>query len=280
MLEYRNILIFLAVFALFLGATVEISEGSMAIGIILFAIALLLITRIRVTTSLSIKADKYKLVAGVGIILADIVYNLTTADQQLGTLDMMTFLLGVSLVAQGIPREDTRRMGVFGMYVSGIFIALFLVFFSLFNELNIDFTHIFDHYFVLLPSFYIIKSLGLPVQIISTETIRIQGLEDMTVVIGGPCSGLYSMFLLVAMVIAYSRIESIGQKKLLSLLGLTIAIAYIANLTRVTTLYLVAFYYGSEAMMTVHEHLGWIIFLIVVTAILYIISRVSPSAKM
>ncbi|MFW5936310.1 MAG: archaeosortase/exosortase family protein, partial [Candidatus Hadarchaeota archaeon] len=69
-------------------------------------------------------------------------------------------------------------------------------------------------------------------------------------------------------------------KKLLSLLGLTIAIAYIANLTRVTTLYLVAFYYGSEAMMTVHEHLGWIIFLIVVTAILYIISRVSPSAKM
>lgn len=279
MLEYRNILIFLAVFALFLGATVEISEGSMVIGILLFAIALLLITRIKVTTSLSIKADKYKLIAGVGIILADIVYNLTTANQELGTLDMMTFLLGVSLVAQGVPREDARRMGVFGMYISGIFIALFLVFFSLFNELNIDFTHTFDHYFVLLPSFHIIKSLGLPVQIISTETIRIQGLEDMTVVIGGPCSGLYSMFLLVATVIAYSRIESIGRNKLFSLLGLTIAIAYVANLARVTTLYLVAFYYGSEAMMIVHEHLGWIIFLIVVTAILYIISKVSPGAS-
>lgn len=276
MLEYRNILIFLAVFALFLGATVEISEGSMVIGILLFVIALFLITRIKVTTSFYIKADKYKPIAGAGIILADIAYNLTTTNQELGTLDVMTFLLGISLIAQGVPREDARRMGVFGMYISGVFIALFLVFFSLFNELNIDFTHTFDHYFVLLPSFYIIKSLGLSVHIISTETIRIQGLEDMTVVIGGPCSGLYSMFLLIATVIAYSRIEEMGRRKLLSLLGITIAIAYVANLIRVTTLYVVAFYYGSEVMMLVHEHLGWIIFLIVVTAILYIISRVSP----
>lgn len=279
MLEYRNILIFLAVFALFLGATVELREGSLIVGILLFVIGIFLITRIKISKSLDIKPAKYRMFIGIAIILADIIYNLTTSNQSLGTLDVMTFLLGVSLVAQGMEKENFQRMGVFGMYMSGVFLFLYLIFFSLFNTLNINFTHTFDHYFVLLPSFYIMKSVGLPIHLVSTETVRIQGVEDMTVVIGGPCSGLYSMFLLIATVIAYSRIESINNKQILSLLGLSVVIAYIANLARVTTLYVVGFYYGNKIMMTVHEHLGWIIFLVVVFVILSLLNRMSSSPE-
>jgi archaeosortase C (PEF-CTERM variant) len=280
MLEYRNILIFLAVFALFLGATVEISEGSIYIGIILFAIGVVMITRLKIEGEVPVKSPKHRLFIGILIIIADIIYNLTTSNQQLGTLDVMTFLLGLSLIAQGINREDAHRMGVFGMYMSGIFIVLFLIFFSLFNKLNVDFTHTFDHYVVLLPSFYIIKAAGLPVELVSTETVRIRGVEDMTVVIGGPCSGLYSMFLLISTVVAYSRIEKIGRNKVFSMLVLSVAVAYVANLTRVTILYTVAFYHGTEMMMLVHEHLGWIIFLVVVTVILSVLNKFSePSPE-
>lgn len=55
MLDYKNIIVFLLLFALFLGATVEISEGSIPFGILLFIIAILLISRIKVGESYVIK---------------------------------------------------------------------------------------------------------------------------------------------------------------------------------------------------------------------------------
>jgi archaeosortase C (PEF-CTERM variant) len=211
---------------------------------------------------------------GALIIAAGIAYNVLT-NSELGTLDIMTFLLGISLIAYNINNEEIRRMGKFGAYLSATFIALFLFFFSLFNYLNIDFMHTFDHYFVLLPSVFIINAIGIPIQVIATETVRIQGVEDMSVIIGGPCSGLYSMFLLIGIMVAYTRIEDVKRSKFFALLLISVVVAYIANLTRVTTLYIVGFYYGKEPMYFVHVHLGWIIFVIVVAVLLYVLDRMA-----
>jgi archaeosortase C (PEF-CTERM variant) len=274
MLSYKNIIIFLLIFALFLGATVEISEGSIPFGILLFIIAILLISRIKLGGSCVIKRSKLPMFIGALIVASDIGYNVLTHGT-LGTLDIMTFLLGVSLIAHNINNEEIRRMGKFAAYMSATFITLFLLFFELFNYFNIDFTHLFDHYFVLRPSLFIIQAIGVPIQVIATETVSIKGVEEMSVVIGGPCSGLYSMFLLIGIMVAYSRIEQIERGKFYSLLLISIVVAYIANLIRVTTLYLAAFYYGKEAMFLVHVHLGWIIFVIVVAALLYALDKLS-----
>jgi len=272
--DYKNVIVFLLIFALFLGATIEISEGSILLGVLLFIIAILLISRIQVGKSYVIKQSKLHMFLGALIVAADIAYNVLT-NSELGTLDIMTFLLGISLIAYDINNEEIRRMGKFGAYMSATFIALFLFFFELFNYLNIDFTHTFDHYFVLLPSVFSINAIGIPIQVIATETARIQGVEDMSVIIGGPCSGLYSMFLLIGIMVAYTRIEQVERRKFLALLLISIVIAYIANLTRVTTLYLVGFYYGKEPMYFVHVHLGWIIFIIVVAVLLYVLDRMA-----
>jgi archaeosortase C (PEF-CTERM variant) len=275
MFDYKNIILFLLIFALFLGATVEISEGSIFLGILLFIIAIILISRIKVGKSYVIKQSKLHMFVGALIVASDIAYNILT-HSELGTLDIMTFLLGISLIAYDINNEEISRMGKFGAYMSATFIVLFLFFFSLFNHLNIDFTHTFDHYFVLLPSVFIIKTIGIPIHVISTETVRIQGVvEDMSVIIGGPCSGLYSMFLLIALMVAYTRIEQVERGKFFSLLLISVAVAYFANLMRVTTLYIVGFYYGKELMYTVHVHLGWVIFVIVVAVLLYVLDRMS-----
>ena len=274
--DYKNIIVFLLIFALFLGATIEISEGSALLGILLFVIAILLISRIKVGKSYVIKRSKLYMFVGALIVAADIAYNLLTGSE-LGTLDIMTFLLGISLIAYDINNEEIRRMGKFGAYMSATFIALFLFFFFfvLFNYLNIDFTHTFDHYFVLLPSVFIINAIGIPIQVISTETVRIQGVEDMSVIIGGPCSGLYSMFLLIGIMVAYTRIEHVERRKFFALLLISVMVAYIANLIRVSTLYIAGFYYGKEMMYFVHVHLGWIIFVIVVAVLLYVLDKMT-----
>jgi archaeosortase C (PEF-CTERM variant) len=274
MVDSKNIIVFLLIFALFLGATVEISEGSIPLGILLFIIAVLLMSRIKVGESYVIKRSRLPMLVGALIVASDITYNVLT-HSELGTLDIMTFLLGISLIAHNINNEEIRRMGTFAAYMSATFITLFLIFFSLFNQLNIDFTHLFDHYFVLLPSLFIVKAIGIPVEVIATETVRIQGVEEMSVIIGGPCSGLYSMFLLIGIMVAYSRIEQLERGKFYSLLIISIVVAYVANLMRVTTLYVVAYYYGKEAMYFAHVHLGWIIFVIVVTVLLYVLDKMS-----
>lgn len=274
MLDYKNIIVFLLIFALFLGATVEISEGSIPLGILLFIIAVFLISRIKVGKSFIIKQSKLRMFAGALIVASVIAYNVLTHGE-LGTLDIMTFLLGISLIAYDINNEEIGRMGKFGTYMSATFIALFLFFFSLFNYLNIDFTHVFDHYFVFLPSVFVLEAIGIPHQVIATETIYIQGVEEMSVVIGGPCSGLYSMFLLIGIMVAYTRIEEVERSKFYALLLISIVVAYFANLMRVTTLYIVAYFYGKEAMYLVHVHLGWVIFVIVVAVLLYVLQKMT-----
>ncbi|RLG31393.1 archaeosortase C [Methanosarcinales archaeon] len=100
-------------------------------------------------------------------------------------------------------------------------------------------------------------------------------MEEMNVVIGGPCSGLYSMFLLVGIMVGYMKIEQIERHKFYSLLGITVIVAYFANLMRVTAICLAAFFYGKEVMYMVHVHLGWIVFVIVVAILLYILNKMA-----
>ena len=279
MLEIRNILVFLLILGLFLGATVELSEGITFVGVFLFILLIVLISRVKFTG----KAEKIRVLSvfhmqilGIAIISADLIYNMRISSS-LGTLDMMTLLLGLSLIAQGIEKENIQKMGIFGTYMSITFIILFLVFFTLFNKFNICFIHIFDHYVVLLPSVFVIRSLGVPIEVIEIETVYMRGVENMSVIIGGPCSGLYSMFLLVSTVVAYTRIEPIERRNILLLLGISVVIAYVANLVRVTSLYIIGFYFGKDIMMTVHTHLGWMIFIVVIMLIFPVIKKFEGS---
>ncbi|MDY0385772.1 MAG: archaeosortase C [Methanolobus sp.] len=272
--ENKNIILILIVLALFTGATIELSEGSTIIGILLFIIAAAMISRIKLTGDDAVfKNSKMLLFAGLFIMAAISIYNFVTRDS-IGTLDSMTFMIGASLFAMGTSRKDFRQIGEFGLYISVVFTVLYFIFYTLFGMMSIKFLHLFDHYFVLMPTVALLKLTSIPVEIVAIETITIQGLtETMTIVIGGPCSGLYSMFLLVGIVVAYSRMEMIKLKKSLMILAFAVCVAYIANLVRVFTLYVVAYYYGIETMMIFHTHLGWILFAGTAGLIMYIMNR-------
>ncbi len=270
--QKHNVLFFLLVMAFFTGATIQLSEGSVYVGIILFLISLALTTKIRLSGTYITKSSKIFIVLGVFIVLADVVYNLK-AMNQLGTLDSMAFFMGASFIAYGT--NQYRRMGEFGIYMSGTFIVLFLLFYSILPSLNNNFIHDFDHYFVLLPSLAIANLFSnMDVHIISTETVHFKGFEDVTVVVGGPCSGLYSMFLLIGIIVGYSRMENLKDKRrIILLIVLAAFVAYISNLVRVAVLYNVGYFYGIEKMMFVHVWLGWIIFLLIAFGFMMLLNK-------
>ena len=271
---HDRMIIFL-VLALFLGATMEYGHGSKLLGILLFGIALLAISRMTLKTTHR-KSHLWYALIGILIILADIAYNIYY-QSELGTLDTMTFLLGISLIASATKRDDLRSMGEFGVYVSITFIALFTLFYGTFSW----FIHEFDHYAVLMPSMYLIKLIGISVDVIGTETVCMHAPGgDITLTIGGPCSGLYSMFLLISVIVAYTATENIQDaRRVTALISVTIAVAWIANLLRVSALYLVAYRYGNDAMMVVHTHIGWIIFVLVAWGLLLGLSKIEKMER-
>jgi archaeosortase C (PEF-CTERM variant) len=265
-----NITLFLLIISLFTGATIEISEGSIYTGFGLFFIAVILATRLHFNNYTTHKYSKLYLLLGLIFIAVDLIYNLS-AKRSIGTLDTMTFFLGISLMAVGIGNKQSRHLGEFGTYICFVFIILYSIFYVAFGKLNIDFIHTFDHYLILLPTVKILELTGIPIEVTTTETVHLQGVEDLTIIIGGPCSGLYSMFLLIGIVFGYSKIEKIEPGKTLLILGLSILIAYISNLFRVIILYLTAYEFGQKTMTVVHTHLGWIIFAVVAAFIIYCI---------
>jgi len=52
-----------------------------------------------------------------------------------------------------------------------------------------DCVYLFDQYFVLLPSIAIIKAVRIPIHVVARETVKFHCVEDMSFVIGDPCSG-------------------------------------------------------------------------------------------
>jgi archaeosortase C (PEF-CTERM variant) len=270
--KYKKIVKILIILSLFTGATIEINEGSKIIGFFLFVIGAIIVSRMEVKQTYAIKGKRLYIFLGLIVVLSDIIFNIKSING-IGTLDSMAFFLGISLIAMGTNKESSKQLGEFGFYISLVFIVMFVIFYTLLGYFNINFLHLFDHYFILMPTVALIKIIGIPVEIIATETVIIHGAVPMTIVIGGPCSGLYSMFLLIGIVTGYSRIERMGIRQSLRLFGLAVLIAYIANLVRVVILYVTAYLYGMEVMMMVHTHIGWIIFALTAGGIMFIMNR-------
>lgn len=271
--EDKNLVLILLVLAMFTGMAVEVTEGSTAVGVILLLASVFLLTRINfkhLDDSGLLKKSKTYFVIGIFIILADTYYNFKKGGE-LATLDVMTLSFGASLIGTQLQNPQIERVSRFGMYISSIFVVLYLIFYTMFAFFNVDFLHKFDHYMILLPTVKLLGLAGIPLEVIATETVRISGIEEMTLVIGGPCSGLYSMFLLIGIVFGYSRIEKMSVYRTFMMFGFCVAVAYISNLFRIVILYLTAYYYGHETIILVHTHIGWIIFAGVAAGIIYFI---------
>lgn len=256
----KNIILILISLALFFGATLEYAHGYDLIGIALIILAAILVSRLRFNTICHYPLSKHFVMLGIFILISDFMYNYST-NSEIGTLDTMMIIFAVSMIVAYNEKWKMQSIGIFGMWLSSVFMVLFLIFYTLFGVLDIPFLHYFDHYVIMIPSAHLAQTMGVPVKIVATETVLIDGPSALTVKVGGPCSGLYSMFLLFSIGIAYGITDNtISKTRLFSIIIFMLVVTYIANLFRTAVIIAVGFKWGLETMLFVHYHLGWIIF--------------------
>jgi exosortase len=106
------------------------------------------------------------------------------------------------------------------------------------------------------------KFAVLGLNLIGTHAVR-EGtkilLDDITVVVGAPCSGFRMLIALVAFTVffVYMKVGPLWGR--LSLVGFVVPLSLFANSVRVLLIALVAQYYGEDAMHKFHDWSGWIV---------------------
>ncbi|WP_290596749.1 MULTISPECIES: archaeosortase C [unclassified Archaeoglobus] len=244
---------------LLIAAFIELSYGSLYIGLIFL---ILIVVFIYILTRKSerdrIRPSKLQIFVGATLILLVVGYNLYK-NSEIQTLDSMVLLLGFSLIVSNIPRFS--EIGKFSVYFSFLFLVFYSILFLIPENVGFDLPYYYGHYFVTLPVVATMQNMGYNLSNPDMRLIEVCGVERTVLKIDLACFGWYSLILIISLVIAYSEtVEKFRTKKLLIVLALLILASYIANLLRVAILVHLTYFYGVKTMMTVHSHLGWILF--------------------
>ena len=106
----------------------------------------------------------------------------------------------------------------------------------------------------------------------TTVSGSIINFDGFNVAIGYACSGVESMSIFIAAVIAYFFAKKDWTVfKAGKFLFIGVAVLYIMNILRVIIIILVGYFRGMDDMMFVHTHLGWLFFVIAMSFFWYLV---------
>lgn len=143
-------------------------------------------------------------------------------------------------------------------------------------------------YFMIVPPLVFLNTVSFAIQMASTKIATLglnllgthavrQGtqiqLDDITVLVGAPCSGFRMLIALVAFTSFFAYMKSGPLWGRLSLVGLVFPVSLVANSARILMIALVGQYYGEETMKKFHDWSGYIV-LVLTFAVLILIAKV------
>lgn len=177
----------------------------------------------------------------------------------LGTVLYIFSISGVSIFVLVIGLS----LYLFGTKISKViwFPLLFLIFMFPLPETLISLVSFPLKIFAAKAGVWIVGLLGVPVH---GEGFNIY-IPAGHLLVGNPCSGLRSLIAFMALGSVFAYLAPIGTGKKWFLFSLTIPIALLSNVIRVSILILVSHYYGLEAAVAgtlVHTGSGMLIFII------------------
>lgn len=247
--------------------------------------------------------------AGLAIFIMYINYLKTEKKSNLVLeTNQFNILLGISLifidVGYNVYTNDAFRSFDYGMILSGLLIVLintnilsflrlnkqtvsFVTYFIFILMMNLSFlgkgiTYIYSIfnplattnplYDVVTASVIKISSFFLNIIKPTTQIGNLINFDGYVIGIAYPCSGIESMTLFLAAILAYfiaNKEKNIKRVVTITLLGTLIF--YISNIVRIITIILVGYYMGNDAMLFTHNNLGWIFFAIGMGIIWYYI---------
>jgi len=216
---------------------------------------------------------------GVGIVLADIGYNLLlSATPAIQTEDTIVLLSAATLMAYRLVPARYARERDFVLLFFVCLNAILVVPLLLARAYYADFDRSVDLYswVALAPeTSAILQLIGVSNTVHSVAGSTAPGLTftpqhdpvQVTVVITTACSGIYSFGIFGSAFIAFFMTETTRPtKRLWTLLGLGLLAAYVANVLRMAVIVLVGYYTDSpetdlQNMLLAHSYAGWLIFL-------------------
>ena len=273
------LVLLLAVFTV--SAFIELSYGSKYLGIIAFGLGVfvlyLMIKRVK-TRETGHTPSTISILSGLVLISADISYNYLKG-YEIQTFDSMIILLGLSLMMYG-SGTWLVEIGRFSMYFTSIFLILFITLFLIPMRINMDLPYYYGQYAVTMPVVFLLNTIGLNVKIPENRLIEVLGNYHALLKIDLACFGWYSILLIVSMLVAYNlTIERRSWGMIAKIMSILIGASYLANLLRVSALVVLTYYYGVETMLSIHSHLGWILFVVILLPITYIFMKNSSPKK-
>ena len=215
---------------------------------------------------------------GVGIVLADLAYNLIlSATPAIQTEDTIVLLAAATLVAYPLVPRSFSRERDFALLFFACLNAMLVVPLLIARAYYADFEHSVDVYswVALAPeTSAILQLIGVPNTVHAVVGSSAPGLTftpqrlplQVTVVISTACSGIYSFGIFASAFVAFVLTEyrSLSRGVWL-LLGLGFLTAYIANVLRMVVIVLIGYYADTaesdlQNMLIAHSYAGWLIF--------------------
>lgn len=218
-------------------------------------------------------------VVGVGILVADVVYNLKlSGTPAVQTEDMIAILAAMAFIGYGFvpPRFARERDFVltFALALNAILVIPLLIA----RAWQADFERSVDLYswVALAPqASAVLRALGVANSVHPVAGATAPGLTftplrmgiQVTVVITTACSGLYSFGIFASAFVAFVLTEfERPTRRVWLLLGLGLVAAYVANVLRMVIIVLVGYYTDTaqtdlQNMLIAHSYAGWAIFL-------------------
>lgn len=272
-MKFKNSIFGLIIFiSLIIASYVELTfGGSGYLAVIFFTGSLYILSKFTLAgQNNKIPSSKKILIFGIVLILGDIFYNFKIGSE-IRTLDTMLIFLGLSFIAINLNNSTINNLGEFGVYFCSIFLLFYLVIYALPLRLGSNIYDYYGYYATTIPSVYILKSIGLSLDMDSLTTFHAYGIENIYYKIDLGCFGFYSMLLIISTVLAF-RITSSkrNQHSLFKITIILVIASFIANLIRIILLVYIGYYYGLATMQIFHSFLGWSLFALLILPITYL----------
>lgn len=215
-------------------------------------------------------------VIGVGLITTDIYYNLfLTSVHEFLTLDYLVLTLGVVLIMYNYIPEKYSYMKNF-IFIISFLSAMFLsaplgIWKILTQSYDID-PEWYTYWFISAPTSAIANIFGAHSSASGRDIIfqHISG-DYIVLSVSRECAGINSVVLFSAGFIAFVLVEyKIMDRFVIAMLFSGILTAYISNLLRLTIIIMVGVHYDTETMMRVHDNIGILIFIALVSLFWYL----------
>lgn len=219
-------------------------------------------------------------VSGIAVLVMIISYNLFLAGEfYLGSNDYVALVLAVVLLVYNFIPEKYFVERDFALLFSILLFILLVIPTTILSmsseepDTNVPLTY----YLLALPTATFVRLFGIDVispgtnpatGLLAYNMMEVPGPEgvNLPLGIGLSCTGLYSVAIFVSAFIAFVAVEYMRfDRKVLSLLGIGIFLAWVANILRMSIIVMVGRFYGAETMVWTHNNIGELIFMAWIT---------------